>query len=250
MPIHDWTRVRAGTYHFFHQQWVAQLCSTFNTGGLPPGYFAMSEQNAQGPIPDVLTLHTPPIPRPGGATTVGLSVETSPPKTRFSSLSDDPALYSRRADRVAIRFDEGDVVSIIEVVSPGNKDSKHAIRSFVRKARGLIRAGIHVMVIDPFPPGPRDPSGVHTLIWSDFRDESFPVPGDKPLTLASYAAGTPRRCFVEPVAVGDSLPDMPLFLTPEIYVPCPLERTYAATWAAFPVELKRYLEPTVTPESP
>jgi hypothetical protein len=25
MPIHDWTRVRAGTFHHFHQRWFAAL---------------------------------------------------------------------------------------------------------------------------------------------------------------------------------------------------------------------------------
>jgi hypothetical protein len=44
--------------------------------------------------------------------------------------------------------------------------------------------------------------------------------------------------YVEPVAVGDALPDMPLFLTPDRYVPCPLEAAYQATWAVFPPALR------------
>jgi hypothetical protein len=40
--------------------------------------------------------------------------------------------------------------------------------------------------------------------------------------------------YVEPVAVGDPLPEMPLFLEPELYVPVPLETTYTSAFAAVP----------------
>ena len=48
---------------------------------------------------------------------------------------------------------------------------------------------------------------------------------------------------MEPVAVGDVLPDMPLFLKPEHYVPAPLEATYQATWKLFPTAVKGLLLP-------
>jgi hypothetical protein len=44
---------------------------------------------------------------------------------------------------------------MIEIVSPGYKDNKGAIASFVDKAVDFLRNGIHFLVIDPFPPGPR-----------------------------------------------------------------------------------------------
>ena len=47
MPIHDWTRVPAGTYHFFHQRWISALTDALNGGGLPEGFFAMSEVDAK-----------------------------------------------------------------------------------------------------------------------------------------------------------------------------------------------------------
>ena len=39
------------------------------------------------------------------------------------------------------------------------------------------------------------------------------------------------------MAVGDALPDMPLFLTNDVHVMVPLEPTYQATWDACPEEL-------------
>ena len=57
MPIHDWTRVDAGTFHAFHTAWVTHLSETMNGGLLPSGYYAMPEQHVGRSIADVLTLH-------------------------------------------------------------------------------------------------------------------------------------------------------------------------------------------------
>jgi hypothetical protein len=32
MPIHDWTRVGAGTFHDFHTTWIVELARAFNAG--------------------------------------------------------------------------------------------------------------------------------------------------------------------------------------------------------------------------
>jgi hypothetical protein len=56
MPIHDWTRVDAGLFHDFHQDWTIELRRSLNAGRLPPDYVALADQRAGGPIPDVLTF--------------------------------------------------------------------------------------------------------------------------------------------------------------------------------------------------
>jgi hypothetical protein len=118
----------------------------------------------------------------------------------------------------------------------------------VQKTADLIRHNVHLLVIDLFPPGPRDPQGIHKAIWDQFVEEDLELPPDKPLTLAAYDAGPERVAYVEFVAVGDALPDMPLFLKPGFYVPAPLEATYQATWNVFPAALKGLLQgPAVNP---
>lgn len=82
------------------------------------------------------------------------------------------------------------------------------------------------------------------MIWDRLRDEPFALPPDNPLTLAAYAAGPEIVAYIEPVAVGDVLPDRPIFLTPDTYVNCPLEATYEAAWSVFPAVLKVPLERT------
>jgi hypothetical protein len=71
------------------------------------------------------------------------------------------------------------------------------------------------------------------------NDEPFALPSDKRLTLASYVAGTCKTACVEPVAAGDSLPAMPLFLDAKKYIRVPLDETYESTWKACPEEFKQ-----------
>jgi hypothetical protein len=238
MPIHDWTRVRANQFHDFHQKWTVSICNALNAGRLPAGYFAMVEQQTGGPEADVITLE---LNAPPSAAPAGVAVAAQPPKAKFVTRTES-ANYARKANRLTVRHPDGDVVAVIEVISPGNKDSQHAIRAFARKAVSLLQAGVHLLIVDLFPPSRRDPQGIHKVIWDRLRDESFELPADKPLTVAAYTAGTEIVAYVEPVAVGDSLFDVPVFLTEERYVPCPLEATYQTAWEQFPAPLKAALE--------
>src|SRR5262249_22274927 len=135
---------------------------------------------------------------------------------------------------------------VIEIVSPGNKNNSNALRAFVRKASDLIWQGIHLLVVDLFPPSVRDPQGIHKAIWDEIAVRPFELPADKPLTVAAYRAVPIKTAYVEPVAVGDPLPELPIFLTEFDYVLAPLEETYQASWAVFPTDLKELLEPPPT----
>jgi hypothetical protein len=241
MPIHDWSRVPAGTYHFFHQRWIQDIAAALNAGGLPPGYFAMSEVDAKGPIPDVLALKAQP-PMPPDAGPPGIAVLDAPPRTRVVSRGENTAGYARRADHLSVYLPQGELIAVIEIVPPGNKDSRNGLRAFVRKAGRLLRLGVHLLVVDLFRPSVRDPHGIHKAIWDQIREESFELPADKPFTLAAYSAGPEKVAYVENVGVGDPLPSMPLFLTADRYVPCPLDETYRAAWDVFPRVLKGPLE--------
>lgn len=232
MPIHDWTRVDHGTFHDFHQGWAPIIRTVLNKGLLPPDYSAMVEQHADRGIPDVLTLEVaaPPADDGGNGAPAGpnpglTSVATAPPKVLFTTEFETDA-YTKLRKTVVIRRGDDRVVALIEIVSPGNKSNRHGIKAFVGKVAGAIEHGLHVLVIDLFPPGPRDPNGVHPVIWSEFRDEPYTQPADRPLTLVSYEVGPRTRAHIQPVAVGEVLPDMPLFLGPGLYVNTPLEATY------------------------
>jgi hypothetical protein len=244
MPMHDWTKVDAGIFHAFHHAWIHEMARVLNQGVLPAAYYALPEQVAAGFGPDVLTLQSRTAdedePEGGGIATV-TALQTRP-KTHFTAET-YTEFYRRKKSAIAVRHDSGDrIAAMIEIVSPGNKSNRNAFRAFVNKACELLEYRIHLLILDPFPPGPRDPNGVHAAIWEEVEDDPFHLPEDKPLTLVAYECDLTTRAYIEPVAVGDTLPDMPLFLEPNAYVKTSLESTYQAAFAVQPRRWQRVLE--------
>jgi hypothetical protein len=244
MGIHDWTRVDSGVFHDFHHSWIEELKRSLNRGILPAQYYAMAEQSIGKYVPDVLTLQKVGKPEeefsptlPGGSLALA-----PPPAVRFTAIT-DMANYLAKQNTVVVRHVTGDrIVALIEVVSPGNKASRQTLERFVEKAASVLILGQHLLILDLLPPGPRDPNGIHGAIWEEIENDSYRAPADKPLTLAAYASDGAVCAYVEPVAVGDRLPDMPLFLTPDACVHVPLEATYQSAWSGVPRRWQDVLE--------
>lgn len=250
MPVHDWTRVTAGTFHDLHVAWIGQLRHALNGGLLPDNYYAMAEQVAGQSIPDVLTLeevggHPAPAsstPTPDIDDEGGIALAAAPPKVSQIDTVSEAVLLAARRKRIVIRHSRGDrVVALLELVSPGNKHKPAALENFVDKAVGALAEGYHLMVVDLFPPGASDPQGMHGAIWRRLNG-SFDPPQGKPLTLASYRAARDVTCYVEAMCVGAKLIDMPLFLDPDHYINVPLEKTYMEAYADTPRRWKAVLE--------
>src|SRR5271156_4150329 len=133
MPLHDWSRVDAGTFHDFHNSWIVHLKETLNGGLLPQGYYALSEQHSGRFIADVLTLHASPLsaeplPPPMG----GLALAEAPPKVERKLTVSAAARSHRRT--LTIRHVTGHrIVALLEIVSPANKDRLQHIEDFVAK---------------------------------------------------------------------------------------------------------------------
>jgi hypothetical protein len=227
MPMHDWTRVGAWLYHDFHTLWMTTIRRVLNDGRMPPGFYALAEQTTRTMGPDVIALERR---EPGtGTRQPGSGGTSAAVAVRASAKPQSPAF---RPKRVAVRHITGDrVVAIIELVSPGNKDSRHAVRQFARKVVRAVHAGVHVLFVDPFPPRAGDPDGMHNVVWPLLNGDPHHFPPDTPLLAAGYEAVTPPNCHLTPFAVGRPLPDMPVFLEPDLSVTLPLEATYTAAFA-------------------
>lgn len=248
MPIHDWTRVTAGTWHDHHVAWIAELRNALNAGLLPDDYYAQAEQFI-GPFePDVVALHAARAarPAPGGPIDGGLTVATAPPRPRLRDRTEwrERPVYAARGRNVVVRHASGDrIVALIELVSPGNKGSETDFRALIDKINQAIRWGYHLLIVDLFPPTPRDPPGLHSAVRESWGEDPYPLPPDEPLTLVAYAAsGRDRVAYIEPTAVGRDLIEMPLFLDPETYVNVPLEETYRRAYRGVPRRWKEVLE--------
>jgi hypothetical protein len=146
-----------------------------------------------------------------------LTVETDPP--------DEYEYAVRIYDAERVR----QLVAVIEIASPGNKDRPDKRNALVAKCAELLRAGVAVSVVDlvtvrrfnlyadlrafiehPDPSMRDDPPAVYAASCRWFRR------GDKAV-LESVAV---------PLMVGQRLPTLPLWLTEEVAVPLDLEASY------------------------
>ena len=170
MPIHDWTRV----------PW------------------------AVSPFPPGLDHRDRPCAEPGAATRSRRLVDSAPGRVRPMSWpssgarSKPPAIdggvvvrerpvtrivrrttkdHADRANRIVVKHHLGRIIAVIEILSPGNKDSRAALRDFVEKIIDLLRKGVHVLIVDLFPPTPRDPFGIHKVSLGQDRRGGLRVPG-------------------------------------------------------------------------
>ncbi|MBY0229556.1 MAG: DUF4058 family protein [Gemmataceae bacterium] len=239
MPLHDWSEVEAGVFHDFHFEWVRALKRTLNAGLLPKGYFAMAEQISGGLGPDVLTLRKRDAEQGGTATL------RRPQPTSEMSRS---LLRRRRGNRIIVRHVTGhQPVAVVEVVSPSNKERALEVQAFISKVEDFLRAEVHVMVLDVFAPGRHDPRGLHAAVWRRLFSRSCEVPDGARRTMASYESDDPIRAYARHPALGEALPDLPLFLEPDHCVQVPLESTYAEAWADLPEEIRELIPPATPP---
>jgi len=220
MPVHDWTRVDASIFHAFHHGWISEISGELNRGILPPQYYALIEN---GNSPDSL----PVAPRG-----VRLTAET------------DTEYYRRKQSHIAVRKVSGDsVVAIVEVVSPSNKASRTGLRSLVEKVAEFLERRVHVLIIDLLPPTPRDPQGIHGVIWQEIAAQDYyQAPAGKPLTLVACKSAPNICAYVEPLRTGSELASMPLFMGPDEHLNLSLEGTYTEAFAAMPRRWRTVLE--------
>jgi len=238
MPIHDWTRVADGIFHDFHQEWCTQIKHRLNAGLLPSDHYALLDQGAVGVEPDVVTLQDrsdEPDAGAGGVATLAT------PKTRFvAELGKYPP---RRKNTVAVKHTSDDrVVAMIEVVSQGNKASDRALTALVDKVIDLMAKGVHLLILDVHQPTSRDPRGIHSVISEALTGDEFTPPEGELLTAVAYEASRPPRAYIEPLRVGGTLPDMPVFLRPGLHVSLPVEGTYMAAYQDVPPRWRRVIE--------
>jgi len=246
MPVHDWTRVVAGNFHDFHQTWIAAIRNALNDGRMPDDYYAMAEQVAEGPQPDVIALKA----RSDGSSASdveklgdrAIAVLEHPPRVKYTEAQ-EREIYAESADRVAVYHANGDrIVAYIEIVSPGNKHSPMEVKKFIEKCNEALERGIHLLIIDILPPGKHDPRGIHAALWNYRYSESHGVTADEPLGLSAYRVDDVPYAYFQPLAVGQPLPDMPAFLTPMHYINVPLDPTYRETYGGVPERWKRVIE--------
>lgn len=223
MPLHDWLKGEGDVYHEFHSTWVVYLRNALNRGLLPEGFRAHSERHGSVYIPDVITLRSDFAAAPAATVAV-------PVAERRQHAARRTDVWTQR--RVVVRAAGKQVVAIVELVSRSIKSSKARATAISMKVADLLLSGVHVAVADPFPPSKSNPNGLHPLVWKVLgRKAPPPPPEGRPYTFVGYRADDAATAYLNYIAIGQSLPVVPLFLTEDRFVTLPLEETYTAAFA-------------------
>lgn len=227
MPLDDWSRVPHNVFHNFHTGWLWNIARVLNLSVLPQGYVARTEEYVGPYEADVLALETgrraASSPRPEHAPVPTLTI--APPR-----------FVPRKERRVSV-FSAQDErrVAVIEVVSPGNKDSRNRVDWFDRKLVEYVEGGLHLMMIALFPGTGVPPEGFGAIVTRELG-ATTPLPTAERQVVSLECQDEPPevRVYATELTLGASFPDAPLFLEPGLSVAIPLDPTYAETVGGLP----------------
>lgn len=214
----------------FHAAWAGALADDLNRR-LPEGYFA-EEQTHAGPGVeiDVATFE--------GRGTVGIAVSEgkatavlppqvwSPPAAPFTV----PALFADDFEvRVVSSRTGPTLVAAIELVSPRNKDRAEARHAFAIKCASYLHQGIGLLILDIVT---ERRANLHAEVMRLLgSNELSHLPADATLYAVAYQPLRRRDreeidLWPASLAVGATLPLLPLALSAELSLPIDLEATY------------------------
>jgi len=231
MPLRDHFHSPVNDKHRWdavHGQWPAEIVRTlFDI--LPAGFVAEPKIHHGSPFEvDVSMIEDddrpPLVEQPGGGTAT-LTAAT-PPLTVPADLSelDEYEIRVYDADR------ERTLVAAIEIVSPANKDRPETREQFVVKADALLRQGVCVAMVDIVT---KYQANLYAELLARFG-QADPRLGDPaaPLYAVTLRGRKPKKrrpvldLWLFPLAIGQPLPTIPLWLDADLRIELPFEPSY------------------------
>lgn len=222
MPLHDWSKLPE--WDGVHKLWIVGLYHDIKAK-LPPGYRA-----GMATVPS-LTVGGPP-------TNPDVSIQRSPlpegVSTESQSASDglafepEVSLLSLDSSTILQVFRGSNLVAVLEIISPGNKDREGIRKTTVDRYVGYLALGVHFAFVD-----------VHaqpykfSIADAIARDLEFPQSALPAPHAASYRVmsgpdrGRSLAIHRAPLAIGNPLPTIPLSISQVQHVAVDLERTYS-----------------------
>lgn len=231
MPLRDHFHIPLRglcTWESFHSAWANEIMRQLNKT-LPARYVARPnvklgvdveadlgtlEQSGQAPVEE------------GG----GIATAVWAPPTPTLSVAVD--FHRLDVFEVQVHREGGlEMVAAIELVSPRNKDRQTARRHFAAKCAAYLQAGVSVIVVDLV-------TGRRENLYTALLEQLGLTPGDNgvgelyAVACRAVPPDEPGRLetWVVPLALGVSLPTLPLWLELDLAVPLGLERSYEATF--------------------
>lgn len=223
---------RTHPWRSFHGAWAAAIARLLNQGILPSGYYAVPLVDRDGPIEiDVAALREQGTIASGD--NASLPQSWAPPAPAVAVAVELP---STDGIEVQVFADGGDprLAAAVELVSPRNKDRPQARQNFAAKCVGYLQQGSSVVIVDIVTTRRADlNAAILSLLGVDVATAELP-PG---LSAVSYrTVGQEEetqqlQLWPMPLALGQPLLTLPLWIAADFSVPLDLEASYQMTCA-------------------
>jgi hypothetical protein len=220
---HSWDEV--------HGQWPGEIVRDLTTI-LPTGYRAAPKVHLGSPFEvdvsayDLDSRNTDSAAAASGASTL---TALAPTLTVEADLTDQDEYEVRIYDVNRGR----QLVAVLEIVSPSNKDRPEAREVFVGKVASLLQQGVSVSLVDPVSVRQANLySELLTLLGGSDPALAPTPPSLYAVTLRSRKPPN-RRTLLDawfyPMTIGQPLPTLPIWLSTDLRVMLSLETSYQET---------------------
>lgn len=220
------------SWESFHAFWAAAIAEHLNRVLLPPGYFAETQVHVGSRVEvDVASFESEDSGDAASSPdngSVAVQTQTYAPPAAVLSM---PAVFPDEIEVQVFRTTAGaTLVGALELVSPGNKDRAETRRAFAAKCASYLQEAIGLLIVDVVTE--RNANLHDELIRLLEQDEKYRFPASSPLYAAAYhpvrrdPGGDQIDIWPMSLAVGQTLPTLPLALRGGPVVPIDLEMTY------------------------
>ena len=236
MPLRDHFRSPVNDSHSWdevHGQWPGEIVRDLTTI-LPAGFRAAPKVHLGSPFEvDVSTYdldsRDPDTNADSGDGGTATLTALSPTLTVEADLSEQDEYEVRIYDVERGR----QLVAAIEIVSPSNKDRPDTREVFIGKVVSLLQQGVCVSLVDLVSVRQAN-LYVDLLNLLGRADPSLGTTPPQLYAVTLRARKPPKRrqlldAWFYPMIVGQPLPTLPIWLTPDLRVMLPLETSYEET---------------------
>jgi len=237
MPLRDHFRPpvsKRASWEGFHGQWPATIVQHL-IRVLPEGYMAEPRVHL-GPYFEIDVSGFENAARPAAAAAAGNGGGVATAAWRATApLFEVEADWPDQYEYEVLVFDQERgrrLVAAVELVSPANKDRPESRRAFVTKCAALVRQGVALAIVDLVTTRQFN-MYAELLEWIGQRDPALGVEPPPTYAVALRFQKPERRTRLQtwpyPLVVGQPLPTLPLWWSPELAVPLELEPSYEET---------------------
>jgi hypothetical protein len=221
-PLHSWES--------FHSRWANAIADALDRT-LPGRFFAEVQVHWGTQVEaDVAEFEWAAAHEGANGAGGSVAVQTWAPPVAVQTL---PLVFPDEVEVQVFDLRNGGkrLAAVIELISPGNKDSPETRRAFAAKCVAYLHRGVGLINVDVVT---RLHANLHNEVLEMLGQGQAALPPEVRLYAVAYvparrADANQLDLWPMPLAVGQPLPLLPLALRGAFFVPVDLEATYTET---------------------